>query len=43
MALFLQTIFSSLVNGSVFALMGVGIVLCYRSSGIVNLARARRS
>jgi branched-chain amino acid transport system permease protein len=39
MALFLQTIFSSLVNGSVFALMGVGIVLCYRSSGIVNLAQ----
>ena len=39
MALFLQTIFSSLINGSVFALMGVGIVLCYRSSGIVNLAQ----
>jgi branched-subunit amino acid ABC-type transport system permease component len=39
MALFLQTIFSSLVNGSVFALIGVGIVLCYRSSGIVNLAQ----
>jgi branched-chain amino acid transport system permease protein len=39
MALFLQTIFSSLVNGSVFALTGVGIVLCYRSSGIVNLAQ----
>jgi branched-subunit amino acid ABC-type transport system permease component len=39
MALLLQTIFSSLINGSVFALMGVGIVLCYRSSGIVNLAQ----
>lgn len=39
MALFLQTVFSSLVNGSVFALMGVGIVLCFRSSGIVNLAQ----
>jgi branched-chain amino acid transport system permease protein len=39
MAIFLQTIFSSLINGSVFALMGVGIVLCYRSSGIVNLAQ----
>jgi branched-subunit amino acid ABC-type transport system permease component len=39
MALFLQTVFSSLINGSVFALMGVGIVLCYRSSGIVNLAQ----
>lgn len=39
MALFLQTIFSSLVNGSVFALIGAGVVLCYRSSGIVNLAQ----
>lgn len=39
MTLLLQTIFSSLVNGSVFALMGVGIVLCYRSSRIVNLAQ----
>ena len=39
MALLLQTIFSSLVNGSVYALIGVGIVLCYRSSRIVNLAQ----
>lgn len=39
MTLLLQTIFSSLVNGSVYALIGVGIVLCYRSSRIVNLAQ----
>lgn len=39
MTLLLQTIFSSLVNGSVYALTGVGIVLCYRSSRIVNLAQ----
>jgi branched-chain amino acid transport system permease protein len=34
----LQTLFSSLVNGSVFALLGVAVVLCYRGSRIVNLA-----
>jgi branched-subunit amino acid ABC-type transport system permease component len=39
MTLLLQTVFSSLVNGSVYALIGVGIVLCYRSSRIVNLAQ----
>lgn len=39
MTLLIQTIFSSLVNGSVYALIGVGIVLCYRSSRIVNLAQ----
>jgi branched-chain amino acid transport system permease protein len=39
MTLLIQTIFSSLVNGSVYALTGVGIVLCYRSSRIVNLAQ----
>src|SRR5689334_6674100 len=39
MTLLLQTIFSSLVNGSVYALIGIGIVLCYRSSRIVNLAQ----
>ncbi len=39
MALLIQTVFSSLVNGSVDALIAVGIVLCYRSSRIVNLAQ----
>lgn len=39
MTLLIQTIFSSLVNGSVDALIAVGIVLCYRSSRIVNLAQ----
>jgi branched-subunit amino acid ABC-type transport system permease component len=39
MTLLLQTMFSSLVNGSVYALIGVGIVLCYRSSRVVNLAQ----
>ena len=39
MTLLIQTIFSALVNGSVYALIGVGIVLCYRSSRIVNLAQ----
>lgn len=39
MTLLIQTVFSSLVNGSVYALIGVGIVLCYRSSRIVNLAQ----
>lgn len=35
----LQAVFSSLTNGSVYALMGVAIVLCYRSSRVVNLAQ----
>jgi branched-subunit amino acid ABC-type transport system permease component len=35
----LQALFSSLTNGSVYALMGVAIVLCYRSSRVVNLAQ----
>lgn len=39
MTLLIQTVFSSVVNGSVYALIGVGIVLCYRSSRIVNLAQ----
>ncbi len=39
MSVVLQTLFSSLVNGSVYALMGVAIVLCYRSSRVVNLAQ----
>lgn len=38
MTLVLQTIFSSLANASLFVLIGVGIVLCYRSSRVVNLA-----
>ncbi len=39
MTLFLQTIMSGLTNGAVFALIGVGIVFCYRSSRVVNLAQ----
>ena len=39
MAIALQALFSSLINGSVFALMGVAMVLCYRGSRIVNLAQ----
>lgn len=39
MTLLVQTILSALVNGSVYALIGVGIVLCYRSSRVVNLAQ----
>lgn len=39
MALALQALFSSLVNGSVYVLIGIGIVLCYRSSRVVNLAQ----
>lgn len=39
MSLALQTLFSSLANGSLFVLMGAGIVLCYRSSRVVNLAQ----
>jgi branched-subunit amino acid ABC-type transport system permease component len=39
MTLLIQTVFSSVINGAVYALIGVGIVLCYRSSRIVNLAQ----
>ena len=39
MTLFIQTLFSGLTNGAVFALIGVGIVFCYRSSRVVNLAQ----
>lgn len=39
MTLALQALFSSLLNGSLFVLMGAGIVLCYRSSRVVNLAQ----
>ena len=39
MTLALQTVFSSLTNGSVYALIGIAIVLCYRSSRVVNLAQ----
>lgn len=39
MTLFLQTLFSGLTNGAVFSLMGLGIVFCYRSSRLVNLAQ----
>lgn len=39
MTLFIQTLFSSLVNGSVYVLIGIAIVLCYRSSRVVNLAQ----
>jgi branched-subunit amino acid ABC-type transport system permease component len=35
----IQAVFSSLVNGSVYVLIGIGIVLCYRSSRVVNLAQ----
>jgi branched-subunit amino acid ABC-type transport system permease component len=39
MSLLIQTIYSGLVNGSVYGLTGLGIVLCYRSSRVVNLAQ----
>jgi branched-chain amino acid transport system permease protein len=39
MTLALQALFSSLVNGSAYVLIGIGIVLCYRSSKVVNLAQ----
>jgi branched-chain amino acid transport system permease protein len=38
-SLLIQTIYSGLVNGSVYGLIGLGIVLCYRSSRVVNLAQ----
>ena len=34
-----QALLSSLINGSVYVLIGIGIVLCYRSSRVVNLAQ----
>jgi len=39
MALLIQTIYSGLVNGASYGLIGLGIVLCYRSSRVVNLAQ----
>ena len=39
MTLALQSLLSGLVNGAVYALMGVAIVLCFRSSRVVNLAQ----
>lgn len=39
MTLAIQTLFSSLVNTAVYVLIGLGIVLCYRSSRIVNLVQ----
>ncbi|NNN19378.1 MAG: branched-chain amino acid ABC transporter permease [Acidimicrobiaceae bacterium] len=39
MSLLLQTLYSGLVNGALYGLIGLGIVLCYRSSGVVNLAQ----
>jgi len=38
-SLLIQAIYSGLVNGSVYGLIGLGIVLCYRSSRVVNLAQ----
>lgn len=39
MALAMQALLSSLVNGAVYVLIGIGIVLCYRGSRVVNLAQ----
>ena len=39
MSLLIQTIYSGLVNGAGYGLIGLGIVLCYRSSRVVNLAQ----
>lgn len=39
MALLIQTIYSGLINGASYGLIGLGIVLCYRSSRVVNLAQ----
>lgn len=36
--MFVQTVFSGLVNGSVYALMGLAVVLYFRSSRVINLA-----
>ena len=38
MTLAIQVLFASLTNGCVYVLIGLGIVLCYRSSRVVNLA-----
>lgn len=39
MTLAIQVFFSSLVNGALYVLIGLGVVLCYRSSRVVNLAQ----
>lgn len=39
MTLFVQSIFSGLTNGAVYAAMGIAIIACYRSSRVVNLAQ----
>lgn len=39
MTLFLQTIFSGLTNGAIYAVMGIAIIFCYRTSRVVNLAQ----
>lgn len=39
MTLLIQTIYSGLINGASYGLIGLGIVLCYRSSRVVNLAQ----
>lgn len=38
MRLVLQTVIDGLINGSVYALLGIGLVLYYRSSRVLNLA-----
>lgn len=38
MNLFSQTILSGMMTGSVYALMGIGLVLVYRTSKVLNLA-----
>jgi branched-subunit amino acid ABC-type transport system permease component len=39
MTLLIQTIYSGLINGASYGLIGLGIVLCYRSTRVVNLAQ----
>jgi len=39
MTLLMQTIYSGLINGASYGLIGLGIVLCYRSTRVVNLAQ----
>lgn len=41
MALLFQAIYSGLVNGSVYGLLGLGLVLCFRSTRMVNLAHGQ--
>lgn len=38
MSLLVQALFDGLVNGSVYALLGIGMVLYFRSSRVMNLA-----